>query len=339
MSKIINPHSQDYQKLVAGLRAEMAKGIRAVEEFVERHKVITSWNMGRDINAYLDTHEPAYGGIGAFYTDLSKDLEINERTLQQCAQFFRFFPKLPSHSYLKWSHYRFLMTVPDAAQRAKWIERIQKERIPPDELRLALMPQSANDDLPKFNLKSPVRGKLYTYRLLRADDVENFETPWFVDAGFAGRREAPPSKAVLDNKNLYTSEKAGGEYTLKVVRANVDELFTFRGKIRRWVDADTPLVIIDQGFSMWIEQRLRLIGIDAPEKGTLAEERARKWVENELKDCGNIVLKTYKSDNWDRYLVDLYYIPKEKDMRQVAAQGIWLNSRMVEKGIAKIWKK
>ncbi|MBI5024757.1 MAG: hypothetical protein HZC18_07155 [Candidatus Omnitrophica bacterium] len=61
-----------------------------------------------------------------------------------------------------------------------------------------------------------------------------------------------------------------------------DELhYKFRGKVRRWADADTPIVLIDQGFGKWIIQRLH----------------------------------------------------------RIAAAGLWLNGRMVEAGIAKVWKR
>ncbi len=331
--------TSDYQKLLRDIHREIESGFKKVEELLERHKVLSHWAIGRHINIYLNTHDLPRGGIGRFYQDLSRNLGINDRTLQQCEQFYRFFPKFKPEKYLKWSHYRFLLTVPEEKQRREWIARIKKERIPPDELRLALMPPSVpSDGLPAINLKAPVRGKLFTYRILRADDIEDFENPWFVDLGFAARKEAPASKGALDNKYLYRSEKINGDYRLKVaVDARPDELFTFRGKLRRVIDADTLLVAIDQGFGYWNEQRLRLNGIDAPELGTLVGERAKKWIENELKDCPNFVVKTYKSDQWDRYLVDVFYLPGEKDMHRVATEGLWLNGRMIEAGVAKVW--
>ena len=329
----------DYRKLLADIRKEMEHGLKKVEELLERQKVLSYWAIGRRINVYINTREMPPGAVGAFYGDLSRDLEMHGRTLQQCEQFFRYFPKFKPDKGLKWSHYRFLLSVPDAAQRQAWIERIKKEKINTDDLRLMLMPAGATDDLPEFDLKKPARGKLYTYRLLRADDIENFDVPWFVDLGFAGCVEAPVSKAVLDNKYLYTSEKVDGVYRLKVTNARVSDLFTFRGKLRRVIDADTLLLLIDQGFGKWIVQRLRLNGIDAPEIDTLAGQRAKKWIENELKDAENLVIKTYKTDKWDRYLVDVFYSPKEKDLHRIAAEGLWLNGRMVEAGIAKVWKR
>ena len=328
-----------YRKLIADIRKEMEHGLKKVEELLERQKVLSYGAIGRKINIYLNTHKMPPGAVGAFYDGLSRDLEIHGRTLQQCEQFFRYFPKFKPDKGLKWSHYRFLLSVPDAVQRQAWIERIKKEKINTDDLRLMLMPAGATDDLPEFDLKKPARGKLYTYRLLRADDIENFDVPWFVDLGFAGCVEAPASKAVLDNKYLYTSEKVDGVYRLKVTNARVSDLFTFRGKLRRVIDADTLLLLIDQGFGKWIVQRLRLNGIDAPEIDTLAGRRAKKWIENELKDAENLVIKTYKTDKWDRYLVDVFYSPKEKDLHRIAAEGLWLNGRMVEAGVAKIWKE
>jgi endonuclease YncB( thermonuclease family) len=327
-----------YRELLVNIRKEMERGLRGIEEFLERQKVLSYWSIGRKINTYLNAHQQPRGAVGQFYRNLSRDLQMSDRTLQQCEQFSRYFPKLKVEKELKWSHYRFLLTEADPGKRAAWIKRIKKEKILADELRLKLLPPAESDKTQISQFKEPVRGKLYTYRLLRADDIENFEVPWFVDLGFAGRREAPSSSAVLHNKNLYTSEKTEDGYRLKVTDARVEELFTFRGKLRRVIDGDTLLVNVDQGFSCWIEQRLRLKGIDAPELSTLAGERAKKWVEDELKDCRNLVVKTYKSDRWDRYLVDVFYIPEETDLNRIAAEGTWLNGRMVEAGVAGIWK-
>ncbi len=326
-----------YRKLLVDIRKEMERGLKKVEELLERQKVLSYWAIGRRINVYLDTHEMPPGAVGALYDELSRDLEIHDRTLPQCEQFFRYFPKFKPDKDLKWTHYRYLLNIPDAARRQAWIARIKKEKINTTQLRLMLMPAGATDDLPEFDLKNPVRGKLYTYRLLRADEVENFDVPWFVDLGFAGFVEAPPSRAALDNKYIYTSEKIDGIYRLKVTNAKASDLFTFRGKLRRLPDADSPVLLIDQGFGKWTSQRLRLNGIDAPEIDTLPGQRARKWVENELKDAENLVIKTYKNDKWDRYLVDVFYLPKEKDLQRIAAEGLWLNGRMVEAGIAKVW--
>ncbi len=90
-----------YQKLLKSIRREMEKGLQKIEELLEQQKVFSSWAVGRHINVYLNTHALPRGGIGRFYQELSRDLSINACTLQQCEQFFRYFPVFKPHKNLK----------------------------------------------------------------------------------------------------------------------------------------------------------------------------------------------------------------------------------------------
>ncbi|GEM_PF-4476999 len=140
-----------YRKLIADIRKEMERGLKKVEELLERQKVLSYWAIGRRINVYLNTHEMPPGAVGTFYDDLSRELEIHDRTLPQCEQFFRYFPKFKPDKDLKWTHYRYLLNIPDVARRQAWIARIKKEGINTTQLRLMLIPAGAADDLPWFN--------------------------------------------------------------------------------------------------------------------------------------------------------------------------------------------
>ena len=330
-----------YHALLAKIRREMAKGIKKIERLIERQKVVFCWNTGRVIHRYIYRDQQIRGSITAFYNDLSDDLEINFRTLQQYEQFYRSFPKLNLKENLSWSHYRHLMSVPDEKERLRWMARIQRDNINSRDFQLLLIeahrPKTIN-----VKLKDPGRGKLYTYKILHApssaDGFEGFDSPWFVDCGFANRIEAPETQAILDNKRLYTSVKTENGYRLKVTNAVVDELYTFKAKVLRVIDGDTVLTAIDQGFGIWTEQRLRLKGIDAPELDTLAGKKAKKWVENELSGLSFIIVKTHKSDKYDRYLVDVFYAKGESDPQRVASEGAWLNGRLVELGLAVVWE-
>ncbi len=71
----------------------------------------------------------------------------------------------------------------------------------------------------------------------------------------------------------------------------------------RVIDGDTLQVRIDLGFSIVIEQRLRLRGLDAPELGTGQGLATKRFVESRLKDCKFLIIKTHGSDKYDRYLV------------------------------------
>ena len=72
-------------------------------------------------------------------------------------------------------------------------------------------------------------------------------------------------------------------------------------------DGDSIKVEIDLGFSVWTRQVVRLRGIDAFELDTREGERAKEFVEEALRPESFIVLKSFRSDKYDRYLADVWY--------------------------------
>ena len=107
-------------------------------------------------------------------------------------------------------------------------------------------------------------------------------------------------------------------------------MYTYKVKeVVRIVDGDTIDLIIDAGFYIYVQQRIRLKGIDAPETRTLdlLEKdkglKAKEWLERELKDK-EITIKTTKEDKYGRMLGELY----TKD------HGLSINERMLQEGFA-----
>lgn len=335
MPVLKNITSNSYAKLLASIRQQMARALRIVEQ----QKVVTYWATGQYIHEYIDANI-LYGGIIPFYNQLEQDLDINSRTLQQCEQFYRYFPEINLDDGLSWSHYRFLLAVPDKKKRDQWVVRVKKEGLPSNLLRLNLVEDlTSKSDRPlKEKLKGLTRGRLYLYRIVRMQDKKGASDMWYVDCGFTNRIEAPASSGVLDNKRLYISQKTPSGYRLKAVNALVEELYTFKASLIRVVDGDTIIAAIDQGFGVWTEQRLRLRGIDAPELKTLAGKKAKQFVEKCLKATAFIVVKTYKTDKYDRYLADIFYLPREEDRDKVAKQGRFLNQQLLDEGHAVLWK-
>ena len=83
-----------------------------------------------------------------------------------------------------------------------------------------------------------------------------------------------------------------------------------------------------------MEQRLRLRGIDAPELKTPEGARARAFVVAELGQVDFVVVKTFRPDKYDRYLADVFYLPGEIDAKKMAAEGVFLNRLLLQKGLA-----
>lgn len=84
-------------------------------------------------------------------------------------------------------------------------------------------------------------------------------------------------------------------------------------KIQKIVDGDTLDVEIDLGFSIIIEKRIRLAGLDAPELHTTdANEKAlglkaKEWLKRHLEGPGEVLIRTELSaEKYGRILGRLY---------------------------------
>ena len=142
---------------------------------------------------------------------------------------------------------------------------------------------------------------------------------------------------------MIESRKKGNSYYFESVSSS-KEMFTYKAYLERVIDGDTLLVNIDLGFSVFIEQRLRLRGVDAPELGTSEGKSpvsplrkgtdAKKFVESRLKDCEFLIIKTHGSDKYDRYLVDVFYLKGEDNEDKVLRDGTFLNNELLEEGLA-----
>ena len=129
------------------------------------------------------------------------------------------------------------------------------------------------------------------------------------------------------------SSKDSKVYSFKI-NPNRKDLYTYKAYLDRVIDADTILVTIDLGFSVSIEQRLRLRGLDAAELNTPKGITSKKFVEASLKDCKFLIIKTHGKDKYDRYLVDVFYLKHEVDEEKVIQEGTFLNNELLTKNYA-----
>ena len=90
-------------------------------------------------------------------------------------------------------------------------------------------------------------------------------------------------------------------------------MYEYEATVRRWVDGDTVDVDIDLGFGLiYSNQRIRLYGIDAPERRTrdlVEKERglaATAYVNEQAPVGSKVVIKTYKDDKYGRILGEIF---------------------------------
>jgi endonuclease YncB( thermonuclease family) len=182
-----------------------------------------------------------------------------------------------------------------------------------------------------FQLRKPVL-VLYTYRVGYRFSVNLAHNVLNLDLGFRIKYELGDISAFRE-KDILSVRNNNGSFSFEKISAK-KELYTYKAYLERVIDGDTLLVTIDLGFSLIKEQRLRLRGIDAPELGEPGGSASKRFVESELKNTQFIIIKTYGTDLYDRFLVDIFYLPGEEDSNRVIHEGKFLNNELLNEGLA-----
>jgi micrococcal nuclease len=104
-------------------------------------------------------------------------------------------------------------------------------------------------------------------------------------------------------------------------------------KVENVVDGDTIDVLIDLGFDILFQSRVRLAGIDTPESRTkdLAEKalglEAKEYLKKHIKDAKSVVIKTEKMDSSEKYGRILGWV-------YIDGNTVSLNDMMINDGYA-----
>jgi len=113
-------------------------------------------------------------------------------------------------------------------------------------------------------------------------------------------------------------------------------MFEYNGKVKKVVDGDTIDAYIDLGFNVWVEKRIRFMGIDTPESRTRdkVEKRYGKGAKHRLVELleqndNKFTLKSHGTGKFGRVLGELFIIcPTNKK------SIISVNKQMIKEGHA-----
>jgi len=103
-------------------------------------------------------------------------------------------------------------------------------------------------------------------------------------------------------------------------------MFTYKAVVYNVVDGDTVDVMVDLGFKMYSKQRIRLSGIDTPERGQEGYDKAKDRLK-ELVLHEEVTLCTTKASKWGYYLGEIYV--------EDPWSGVNVNTTMIQEGLAK----
>lgn len=91
-----------------------------------------------------------------------------------------------------------------------------------------------------------------------------------------------------------------------------DNLYMYKAKCYNIVDGDTADFWIDVGWNTFKDKRLRFLYVDTPERGQENFQEATDFVSERILNK-ELIIQTYKSDSFGRYLGIIWYKEKEED--------------------------
>jgi endonuclease YncB( thermonuclease family) len=137
--------------------------------------------------------------------------------------------------------------------------------------------------------------------------------------------------------NLYENEQSAGAGKKGAqLERSLAHVFHYPAELLRVIDGDTILVRIDLGFETFRRETIRLRGIDTPELRTEEGKEARQFVVDALGNIKGLVVRTYKTDVYGRYVGDVFYDELLEDKDQIFARGQFLNQVLLDNNLARV---
>ncbi len=314
--------------------------LMGLERLIKQETVGTYWSVGQYISEHIleNAAKPEYGKT--VIERLAEDLNCSGSLLWRVVKFYQTYPKLAARPELEWTKYKLLLTVKDDQQRLQIENRALKNNWNSNELAQQITTLKTRERIHQISQNPPTlaftRGQLNTYQVISVPEIPSKNAPLFVDCGFKILKPLPPLKGIRlkDQDYLHVNGTK-----INRVTSDDDQRFCYKAHLQRVVDGDTLIAIIDCGFNTFISQRLRLRHINTPEMSSAKGAKAKNFVEAQLKNASPLIIKTHKTyttDKYDRYLVDVFYLKNETDAKIVAQKGKYLNQELLNAGLAHV---
>jgi len=336
----------DYRALVSDIAGIYERARGASARAVSAILVAAYWQIGKRI---VEVEQK--GKLRADYGSkllkrLSRDLTqgcgqgFSKTNLEYMRRFYLAYRKTQTSGQLRWSHYQVLSTINGEGERRKyerqtilndWGVRELREVLARDGVERLFIPDDRDHSGSKGGRLRARRGRLYTYRVLEAGagGVK-------LDLGFNVRRSVPVKGRVLvgEGELVGSLKGARGNYSFKPSDAASGDQYSYCAVVEKVVDGDTLWVVVDLGFNVEARHKLRLRGINTPELDTKKGVKAKAFVEEALADCDFIIIRSFGTDKYARYLADIYYLPGEESKEKVVEEGRLLNQELLDAQLA-----
>jgi endonuclease YncB( thermonuclease family) len=327
-NKLSNDNS--VASLVLMIQNEIASAKIKLQNTADSLKTKTYWTIGKYIAQHISLHKDQTEYGKALFPKLSSELDISIRSLYHSYQFFSSYPSITAiKDHLSWGHYKILLTVKSEEERDKFTKYLLKNKISTRDFFVLVKNEIGYDSSHKGRILPVIHGVPFVYKLKKINGKLH------LDLGFHSYYKQVSDRNGAYDENTLIRVKKDKKYSFK--KANLDKniLFTYKAYIDSIVDGDTIVVNIDLGFEVFSKQRLRLNGISADELYTNAGKKAKNFVVSKLSGIDFVVIKTYCVDKYYRYVADVFYSNKYREINTIISKGKLLNQDLLDSGLAK----
>ena len=343
----------------ASLRDRVKKTLLEGQQKIEKQKVLTYWETGKQLHEHIFAYEARAEQYGKSVVEkLAKDLDLSSTLLYQCLQFYRSFKNLHArvNSSLTWAHYRAAMRIPEEKRRLAVIEQASEDEWTSRELEIKVRNYNWSERIWGDGKTKPPRlplvclGPFYTYKVIRPETIHSRSQELLLDLGFSHVLEMNLFEEKFAAGTIVTSAKKTGPL-VKAEGAAEDSLYTYKAYVEKVIDGDTLKVEFELGFGNRKRETIRLNHIDCPPIDTPEGRAAKRFVESQLSACEFITIKSVRTrkEKFGRYLGDVFFSPRPTVYGRAATKQegkivgrrletstsmIYLNQLLLDKGYA-----
>lgn len=114
-------------------------------------------------------------------------------------------------------------------------------------------------------------------------------------------------------------------------------MYIYLAKLIKVIDGDTLDVEVDLGFDLRQSMRVRLQGVNAPERTgrqRLRGLKSQQFLIDQLGSAKMIGIKTYKIEKYGRYLADVYFSKRSTSTETLFQEKNCLNKMLLKQKLA-----
>ena len=284
------------------------------------------WNIGKRI-VEVEQGGKEHAGYGdellrRLSVDLTEELGrgFSVRNLEKMRKFYLMNMKSPTSAIFDWSKHVELFSLKDETKLKEIQQRVVDENLPVRKIRELV--RRENKTAEKHAPKKPTPKKPSKLRYIKRD---------LRILSLCKEANLPANTAKVDcGFHFYRIVKKSELKNVKLGKMS----YTYPARINSIVDGDTIRADIELGLGAEVMQILRLRQINAPEMKSPEGKRAKQVLIKLLKDAQKIVVRTYSTDMYGRYLADIFFLPGCGDPKKILKEGYYLSQKLLDEGVA-----